>query len=1304
MSTVEADEETATSDESPREAPPSSSTTDQSAPIVLRDVLAEMSALRERVQFLERLDVANSTLDDGEPLPIRQPTRRAQKWVQTTETKANERASERVKLGNGDGQSGDALSTEEIKDAHVILYDKGVRYFATEEEYDGWLAMHKRPIEGQRIPASLRPVYAGKLGPRNQWDQEEGSDWDSDESTRTRDFDYFQARLRGDFEWEIDRLNLQRQRYVTFKKKKQQKEDLKRLRARADQRQADDTPADGTETAHALLRMETLDWASFSDIFSRPRLSFSVICILEGEPKISTTVSFLKHLFKPQVAQSSADKDKALVTYNGHTALPERICISSEPLINLLARICDMEIQPGSEEDDTKVVLLRPYRMLTHYEADIRDMYEKLNEETARMRNNLPSIDAAPPAAADQASAVVADNVPEAPSVPAVVPPHPEYKKIKTELEHLGCLIGFMDDYLAKRVAWLRSVRCEKMFFSDIWHLYRPGDFVISTTGKQAYQVVSVDAGKHIGKDPFSAYGKWKDDADDERDNDAQSAVLNCVYIDYDGTTLGPVVYKVVVKKFDGERMISTMDVLPLRHYVAKSPEVARAMNILKDNPEAAEQLLDGEVAGLEKRLMERGHRFVDVAAVKHMYYAGLTVDKRDEVESQVMIDVQEAFGAEEISEKRPTFNRIPGIYDDRSRGEATCSSECCIGQNVHSDISLQSKAHEAFVASSMEAHEGHISNADPSQTTQPPVSLFPRNLAEVKADVSILSKADLMIMSYCVYGFVLRDRSWARLDLDNVSDIDKTAGPEDASADNDEEDDDDNGNEGDVHDDSSDDDDGGGKTAFSRLVLPGGHKRMVLSLVSQHFRNKASQKHRDERVDIVKGKGKGLIILLHGAPGVGKTTTAEGVAEKFSKPLFQITCGDLGSNAKEVEESLQKKFSLASRWDSILLLDEADVFLAARRRNDFSRNGLVAGHAAVFLRVLEYYTGILFLTTNRIGDLDEAFTSRIHMILHYPQLEELPTVKICRLNLAMIRKRYSAAERRIKIDKDAIEEHIREYWRANDEARWNGRQIRNACQTALALAEYDAQPSNKKYDLTVQSDAKVHLKVGHVKRVSEAYLKFFDYLKKVHGTDSETRAKELGLRAMEIFDEDGFKAPTTRPSGRGRRDHSGRHSGSANALHQFQLPVSGNMPTKQQPQLQPQPQPQTTWAQDQSRSQHLPYQPQRRQPSPIDAYGQPPPMDPQTHGVSAYGSSQPYTAAPNNQRLAPGQAYDRPVAQAPRDPQYAQDVPRSAPFAGQSYVQSNWNPAPAEPGAPPQPYHAPSAYQQNPQGGRPQQ
>lgn len=47
-----------------------------------------------------------------------------------------------------------------------------------------------------------------------------------------------------------------------------------------------------------------------------------------------------------------------------------------------------------------------------------------------------------------------------------------------------------------------------------------------------------------------------------------------------------------------------------------------------------------------------------------------------------------------------------------------------------------------------------------------------------------------------------------------------------------------------------------GSHGAFAQLVLPKGHKEMVLSLISQHFRNKQSPESNDENLDIVRGKG----------------------------------------------------------------------------------------------------------------------------------------------------------------------------------------------------------------------------------------------------------------------------------------------------------------------------------------------------------------------------------------------------------------------------------------------------------------
>lgn len=110
----------------------------------------------------------------------------------------------------------------------------------------------------------------------------------------------------------------------------------------------------------------------------------------------------------------------------------------------------------------------------------------------------------------------------------------------------------------------------------------------------------------------------------------------------------------------------------------------------------------------------------------------------------------------------------------------------------------------------------------------------------------------------------------------------------------------------------------------------------------------------------------------------MGKTCTAECIAELVKKPLYPITCGDLGSTAEEVEKNLKKHFTLASTWDCVMLLDEADVFLAKRKTEDLHRNSIVS----VFLRMLEYYKGLLFLTTNRVGAFDEAFKSRVHISL----------------------------------------------------------------------------------------------------------------------------------------------------------------------------------------------------------------------------------------------------------------------------------------------------------------------------------
>lgn len=66
------------------------------------------------------------------------------------------------------------------------------------------------------------------------------------------------------------------------------------------------------------------------------------------------------------------------------------------------------------------------------------------------------------------------------------------------------------------------------------------------------------------------------------------------------------------------------------------------------------------------------------------------------------------------------------------------------------------------------------------------------------------------------------------------------------------------------------------------------------------------------------------------------------------SSPLLLVSAdkiiGDLGVTASDVESRLETNFTLAHRWGCVLLLDEADIFLAERTKDDFLRNSLVSG------------------------------------------------------------------------------------------------------------------------------------------------------------------------------------------------------------------------------------------------------------------------------------------------------------------------------------------------------------------------
>lgn len=569
--------------------------------------------------------------------------------------------------------------------------------------------------------------------------------------------------------------------------------------------------------------------------------------------------------------------------------------------------------------------------------------------------------------------------------------------------------------------------------------------------------------------------------------------------MDFDGRTLGPVLSAIHLFRFDGDIPVTALPVYPLR---------------LAEDPMSSH--LTGNKS-FRDRLIARGKTFLELVGTKAMHSHGLTLDTRDEVDSQVVIDFEQAFTSSEETCEAPRVERFIEKVTTDFQDDHVCSAACCAGEEIHEDDYVEKKMSDDYISSLVTDSEEPIGKGLS-------VAVYARSLNDKSWEKDKLDDRDFLIMSHRVFGFVLRNRKWAHLDMDHITPIGSQMGEKGSFMDHP------------VFKATV----GGVKlggdgmhaqevrtaeqvTTFDQLVLPRNHKEIVLSLVAQHFQDKSSGNTELEETDIVKGKGKGLIILLYGAPGVGKTTTAEGIAQVFNRPLFPITCGDLGTDAAAVEAALERHFALANRWGCVLLLDEADVFLAERSPQDFVRNSLVA----VFLRVLEYYAGILFLTTNRVGDFDEAFSSRIHVSLYYPPLKLEPTRRIFKLNLGIIRQRIEGRGVSIDIREPDILHFAERYWRKNKKMRWNGRQIRNACQTALALAEYEAQrgavQDRRTLDAKTEAKrevnvaAKVELTQRHLEKVADAYLEFMKYLKDIYGRDPERRAKAMGWRAREV-------------------------------------------------------------------------------------------------------------------------------------------------------------------------------------------
>ncbi|KAH0566002.1 hypothetical protein GP486_000593 [Trichoglossum hirsutum] len=566
-------------------------------------------------------------------------------------------------------------------------------------------------------------------------------------------------------------------------------------------------PKPMTSPAHLILDSAQLRWNDFK--YSSRNGKFA-IDILEGDPD-------LEHLSMPKRGGphfSSKDYEyfasRPYQPYEVRSLFPERIRINSTIVTNILRKVTSLTIPHPP-------VILRPFKMLVHFEKQIRGYWRDLEEEweghmppyadKACFKTTTPRAGQGNTSSGSEREVGGQSDIRQKRSIEPDNEEDTDRADIdsKAALRRLRILIGFMDEYVKQPAERLTSEKCPHIFFADLWHLFKPGEEVYCPPGdnpngthafglSQAYRILQTTGGRRylVGK-PMS-----KDTEDDLTLHHEKYSplVVSCVYFDFDGKKFGPIKHTFSIREYKGKMPVRALPVYPLR---------------FAENPEQ-----------LRQTLQDRGDSFIKLARVSHNHYEGLTLEPKEEIDSQVIIDFEVTL--QNRPEWRPDFNMdYPAASDPRETTESASNGcadlNCCRNDYIFKDEALDSRLMSEFV-------ESYPLLSDKARLW---------GLSDLGAD-------DKRLLPGRVFAFVLRNRSWAALDINSVKKI-----PEKPDG-------------------------------FDQLVLKRGHKDLVKALVKTHScgsRPAAFGAGAEHQVDLVKGKGKGLIILLHGAPGVGKTSTA---------------------------------------------------------------------------------------------------------------------------------------------------------------------------------------------------------------------------------------------------------------------------------------------------------------------------------------------------------------------------------------------------------------------------------------------
>jgi hypothetical protein len=154
----------------------------------------------------------------------------------------------------------------------------------------------------------------------------------------------------------------------------------------------------------------------------------------------------------------------------------------------------------------------------------------------------------------------------------------------------------------------------------------------------------------------------------------------------------------------------------------------------------------------LRQQYIERGKKFCEMTEIKHMYYDGLTLSHKEEVDSQVVIDFEEAFSRQDTRHLRPWVRSLMDPIYWPYKVYRSCDFDLCLGDNVHNDWYVDQKRNDDFISS----------HTPQSRSLLPSLALYPRSREEWQAIEQPITDDEFLIMSHWVFGFILRSRKWS--------------------------------------------------------------------------------------------------------------------------------------------------------------------------------------------------------------------------------------------------------------------------------------------------------------------------------------------------------------------------------------------------------------------------------------------------------------------------------------------------------------------------------------------------------------